>query len=291
MFNDVLNKQGLTIERLRRFCEMVEAGSIAKAVEQNDREQPAYSRDLKTLEDYFEEDLFKRDGSTRSGKALQGLTLRGDLLHRTALRFFADIERIINYNEAASELTIAAEKSVMHALTTRLIGQFKHEIPDSKIHLKQPDLREILPAIISQKINFAVAGSSLLSTAAENISTVLIGNLEYKIYAPDALAESNIEDLPISTLESTEALLATVGLSPTATLPSHAALTAALHNGSTAVFLPDMVHLEGVHEIPLSEPCRLSLSLAWNTLAAEENPYIASVASMLETLFKAALQP
>ncbi len=47
---------------------------------------------------------------------------------------------------------------------------------------------------------------------------------------------------------------------------------------------------EGVYEIPLPEPCRLSLSLAWNTLAAEENPYIASVASTLGTLVKAKLK-
>ncbi len=293
MFDFVLSKKGLTVERLQRFCEIVEAGSIARAVDQNDREQPAYSRDLKALEDYFEEDLFKRDGATRSGKALQGLTLRGDLLHRTALRFFGDIERVINYNEAASELTIAAEESVLHFLIAGLIDELRHKIPDSKMHLKQQELRDILPALIRHKINFAIGGTSLLNTAAKNISTVLIGNMEYKIYATPELAETHrndIREMPISSLESTEDLLATLDVSATATFPSTHLLMAALHSGSTAAFLPAATATpQDLQEAPLPEPCRLSLSLAWNTLAAEENPYIASVASALESLLKSAL--
>ena len=291
MFNLVLSKKGLTVERLQRFCEIVEAGSIAKAVKKNDREQPAYSRDLKALEDYFEEDLFKKKGATRSGKTLQGLTLRGDLLYRTALRFFSDVERVISYNEASTDLVIAAEESVMFFLITRLISVFKHEIPESKIHLKCMDLPDILPAIINHDIHFAVAGSSLLNTEAENISTVSVGEIEYKIYATKAFLKSNanIDEMPISSLESTKNLVTTLGVSPSVTFPSAPHLLAAVNSGSTAAFLPSLIDSDELTEVPLPAPCKLPLSFAWNTLAAEENPYIASVVSTLEQLLKTSL--
>lgn len=290
MFNDILNKQGLTIERLRRFCEMVEAGTMAKAVEQNDREQPAYSRDLKALEDYFEEDLFKREGSTRSGKALQGLTLRGDLLHRTALRFFTDIERVINYNEATNSITLGAEESLLHFLLCPRISEIQTACPESKICFQALEKQELLRALSDHKIHFAISSSSAMEPDIEEISFVSLGTLHFKAYATKNTLEcfsllpeeELIRRIPLITLPDLTNILAETHLSPSATLPSGSHIMTTLYTDNVAAFIPETRIAEDLIELPLPKPCLLKLSLAWNTAAAEENPYIASVESNLE---------
>jgi DNA-binding transcriptional LysR family regulator len=298
MFNDLLTKNGLTIERLRRFCEIVEAGSIAKAVEQNDREQPVYSRDLKALEDYFEEDLFRKEGASRSGKALGKLTLRGDLLHKTALRLFRDLERIFNYSEATDVLVVGADECLLHYLVVGLLGAFSEKVPESRIRFRRLELDEMLPAVANHEVHFAIAGSSILSTEIEEIASVPIGSMKFQVLAakelidqhPGTPPEKMIHTLPVATLSATEGLLGTLGIEPKTTFDIGAHLDAALWSKQSAAFLPDQLDGHDFQELLLPEPCRLNLSLAYNTIAAEENPYIASVASDLTALLCAALQ-
>ena len=46
MYESVFNRKGISLERLRRFCEVADAGSIADARDRHRRAQPSYSRDI-----------------------------------------------------------------------------------------------------------------------------------------------------------------------------------------------------------------------------------------------------
>jgi len=222
MFNSLLSKKGLTIERLQRFCEIVEAGSIADAVRKNDREQPAYSRDLKALEDYFEEDLFRRAGESRSGKAFQGLTLRGDLLHKTALQLFRNIERIIDYNEAMDKLTLSAEESILYFLLCPSLANITQACPESAIHFQSMEKQNLLPSLANHKAQFAIVGHSALESAVEEITAVPLGPLQFKIYATKQMLQHHA-GLPLEELASH---VPVVALSDTASLLTNIALCA-----------------------------------------------------------------
>ncbi len=46
MFNTIFDRNGLSLDRLRRFCEVARVGSISQAEESNRRVQSSFSRDM-----------------------------------------------------------------------------------------------------------------------------------------------------------------------------------------------------------------------------------------------------
>lgn len=78
MFDSVFQKTGISLERLRTFCLVAEAGSIARAAGRDPIRQSQFSRQIKELEEHFEVELVRREG-----KGLV-LTDAGFALARTA---------------------------------------------------------------------------------------------------------------------------------------------------------------------------------------------------------------
>jgi DNA-binding transcriptional LysR family regulator len=66
MFKDLFSKNGLSLERLRGFMQMAEAGSIAKAAPDNPNQQSLISRQIRELEEFFGTELTRRKGKTLS---------------------------------------------------------------------------------------------------------------------------------------------------------------------------------------------------------------------------------
>lgn len=72
------NLTGISIERLRSFCEIVEAGSVVGAASKNRVEQSQYSRQMRDLEKALGTKLFVKEGKflrlSRDGGKLAALT-------------------------------------------------------------------------------------------------------------------------------------------------------------------------------------------------------------------------
>jgi len=62
MFDRLFARRGLSIDRLRVLCEVVDAGSIVRAAGDDPARQSQFSRQLKELEDFFEVELTRRQG-------------------------------------------------------------------------------------------------------------------------------------------------------------------------------------------------------------------------------------
>jgi DNA-binding transcriptional LysR family regulator len=77
MFETLFSKGGLSLDRLRSFLEMAEAGSIAKAAPGEPVRQSQISRQIRELEEFFGAELTQRRGKTlvltQAGKRLAGL--------------------------------------------------------------------------------------------------------------------------------------------------------------------------------------------------------------------------
>ena len=74
MFEKLLARRGLSLDRLRVLCEVGDAGSIARAAGSDPARQSQFSRQLKQLEDFFEVELTRRQGKelvlTEAGQEL-----------------------------------------------------------------------------------------------------------------------------------------------------------------------------------------------------------------------------
>lgn len=82
MFESLFSKGGLSLDRLRSFLEMAEAGSIAKAAPGDAVRQSQISRQIRELEEFFGAELTQRRGKglvlTPAGRRLAGL-IRGQM--------------------------------------------------------------------------------------------------------------------------------------------------------------------------------------------------------------------
>src|SRR5271156_1256192 len=77
MFDQMLSKGGLSLDRLYNFCRIAEAGGITKAAGGDAGKQSLYSRQIKELETFFGVELKMRRGKgivlTDSGRQLAQL--------------------------------------------------------------------------------------------------------------------------------------------------------------------------------------------------------------------------
>jgi len=82
MFDTLFSTRGLSLDRLRSFLEMAEAGGIAKAAPGDPVRQSQISRQIRELEEFFGTELTQRRGKglvlTPAGRRLAGL-VRGQL--------------------------------------------------------------------------------------------------------------------------------------------------------------------------------------------------------------------
>ena len=108
MFDALFEKSGLSLERLRSFCRVAEAGSFTRAAESDPNRQTLYSRQVKELEGYFSTELFRRNGRTIT------LTDTGRDLQRLAMEYFSALE---DFTESCSgemkSYTIGAGESLI----------------------------------------------------------------------------------------------------------------------------------------------------------------------------------
>src|SRR6476619_7642842 len=62
MFTELLSEGGLSLDRLKNFCAMAEAGGIARVAGGDPAKQSLYSRQLRELEQFFGAEVTRRKG-------------------------------------------------------------------------------------------------------------------------------------------------------------------------------------------------------------------------------------
>lgn len=75
MFEHLFSKGGLSLDRLRSFMQMAQAGSIAKAAPGDTNRQSQISRQIRELEQFFGTELTRRKGKTLSLSAQASVSL------------------------------------------------------------------------------------------------------------------------------------------------------------------------------------------------------------------------
>ena len=62
MFKELLSEGGLSLDRLKNFCAIAEAGGIARIAGGDPAKQSLYSRQVRALEEFFSVELTRRRG-------------------------------------------------------------------------------------------------------------------------------------------------------------------------------------------------------------------------------------
>jgi DNA-binding transcriptional LysR family regulator len=184
MYDTIFNRKGLSLERLRRFCEVAGSGSIAEAEERNRRAQPSYSRDIAALEAYFGFPLFGRtSGPARAGRRMAGLTAHGRALQALATDMLHRLEEYQDFSDTPRRLRIGGGETVMqwivgahtHALTTGF--------PRTTVEICNcATQEETIAALHSGRLDFAIVDEAAMTDAPFRPRATPLGTLSYALY-------------------------------------------------------------------------------------------------------------
>ena len=301
MFEILFRTNGFTLERLRQFCEVADAGSITDAVDQYGRSQPTYSRSISALEEFFDGDLFIQKGQSRSGKKLTGLTPRGESLRRLAINFFEDTTGLLDFSETPSSLTIGAGETVMQWVILARLADIRGIQPDVPVRLHGLSSSTILSQISHGRLDVGIIENSALTNLPDDISSLPLGSINYALYLNEEMAKQAqtqsenelLNTLPVARMEDYHPKAA-FPLNFVVVVSSYPQLSAALQTGGLAGFLPvtaeeEMTRLNLTKiEVPYLKNLAVPISLIWNQREAEMRPFVATAASRIHTLLSEA---
>jgi len=161
MYKNLFKHTGLSLERLRSFCLVVEAGGFNKAAGENEYKQSQYSRQIADLEKFFGCSLFLREGRTSK------LTLQGKSLLEISKHFFSELEL---FKTAVSEnkinLVISAGHSVINFFLT---SDIKRTLQDTckTVTFKATSTEESIKSLLSYESHFAIVGKKITNKDLE----------------------------------------------------------------------------------------------------------------------------
>lgn len=306
MFKDIFAEGGITLERLMHFCEVARCGSISKAVSKHNRSQSSYSRDIKSLEEYFGHPLFESTGGSRSGKRLGALTPRGEALLHTVIEFFDAINKIIGLEEQLKVLRIGSGETILQWIIGSHLEKMHHEHPGLRIEFRNNTMLEIVRAVKSGTLDIGIVDDKSLAELPQEIAAVALGELKYSLYLSPALVEKSrklsekklMESLPLAGFsdflppKQEEASGTPKGyqLELAVMVTSFAQMTTALQTNKLAGILPDFAEPE-MNKIGLTKLTHTSISalsipisLIWNQRMAGLRPSLAVIVSKLHSM-------
>ncbi|MCM2534308.1 LysR family transcriptional regulator [Neobacillus pocheonensis] len=144
----------MNIENLKMFCLVVDQGSISQAARLSYVSQPAVTRQIHQLENYYGTLLFDRS----EGKLT--VTETGKLLYPFAKAIVNDFDRskeVINQvtGESNATLRVGASLTIGEYLLPSLLGSFKKQAPEIKVTLTIKNTPSVLEDLANDVIDLA----------------------------------------------------------------------------------------------------------------------------------------
>ena len=277
MYEKLFSKRGLSLDRLRVFLEVAEAGGIAKAVGTDPVRQSQYSRQLKELAEHFGQELIQR-----RGKTLQ-LTPVGERLAQVIRESFLSLNDFSN--DCANEpvrFCIGSGDSLIQWLLIPTIGKLQGEF--SRLVLRVQNLRtqDIVSGLQEMSLDFGVLRRDAV---IGSLKWKPLGQIDYALYVPvkllprksEATLPWALDNLSIATQSSdgqfnqrlheiARKLKTRLNVSLECEMFPHA--MGALQTGQYAAILPRLaarnLDPSKFTEIPSSLFPRRQIVLAWN---------------------------
>lgn len=295
MFSDLLNEGGLSLDRLRSFCLVAQAGGVTRAARNDAGKQSMFSRQIKDLEEFFGAELIRRRG--------RGVVLTdaGQRLQRIARECFASLA---DFKDACKgqpvEVVIGAGESIIQWLIMPHLDTLRTLLTNVRLKFLNLTTAEAVRRLADGVLDFAVVRQDAIASPLES---KLLGTMRYSLFVPSTMkiftprdGAKVLDSLPLATLEGEGAFR-----NELAAAARHAGLTLnvqvqcssfplaarAVSHGNVAAILPSIAAAEmrglAIAELPL-ELLKLperKMGLAWNPRLLRIRPVLRQVAATL----------
>lgn len=297
---DLLSQSGLSLERLRTFCLIAEAGGVTKAAGGDATRQPLFSRQLKELETFFGVVLVRR-----AGRGVN-LTAEGRELHRLVRDYLAALSDF--KGACASQpvhLHVGAGDSIIQWLMLPRLNVARTKLRSVRLSFLNLTTQEIIDQVSEGKIELGVVRKDAVSP---RLKSLRLGRMDYALYVPKKLirgAGTKWQDVlsrsPLALLSGSgvfrqqlEQATTKEGLTlrvevECSTLPS---VCKALQCAELASILPTLADAELAAmdmvkvAVPWMSIVTREICLVWSPRAADIRDAISSAASVLGHLWK-----
>ncbi|MDA7520811.1 LysR family transcriptional regulator [bacterium] len=295
--------KGLSLDRLKSFLDVADAGNIHKAAEDDLNKQSQYSRQIKDLETYFQVALKKPKGRSielnEEGKQLAALA-------RQCFAGFHDFH--LEHNNKKITFVIAAHLVEMNRIFIPGLPKLTDKLAKANVgfELRNLNTQDIIEQIQGYSAHFGILREDAVPSKLNSFS---MGEYGYSLFVPsDKIGaakrpswKSITEKIPLATMVSKgrfnqeiEAAATEAGVNLNVQLPCDSFETAAtaLGTGEYAVILPD-IHASNLKDgtvkkisVPFLRNLRRRLALVWKPGLFDLRPKSKEVFGALKAVLK-----
>jgi len=186
MNKDLFSRSGLSLDRLRSFLEVAEAGSIANSAPDSLSRQAQVSRQIGELETYFETELTVRHGKTIA------LSPAGERLAVLVRQQFDDLQGFINeQRKLPRTFRIGAGASMLEWMVIPAAGGIRKVLGNAALNLKSMRSRELVEAVRDGTVDFAVIREDALSEEQRAKTSLRLTSMSFHLCAARHLARTS----------------------------------------------------------------------------------------------------
>jgi DNA-binding transcriptional LysR family regulator len=165
MFDSLFSRGGLSLDRLRSFLEVAEAGAIAKAAKGDLSRQALMSRQIRELEEFFGAEL-----TLRRGKSL-GISPAGLRLANLIREHFRDLEDYQNEQQKQAKVfTLGAGASVLEWLVVPSAAKVRRLLNNATLKFSSQRSHELIDNVRDGKLDFAVVREDAIPAGAPRVA-------------------------------------------------------------------------------------------------------------------------
>ena len=192
--------RGLSLDRLRTFMSVAEAGGIAKAAGSDPVRQSQFSRQIGELETYFGVELLKRNGKhllvTEAGRQLA-------VVAREQFSGLSDFAAFCRH--LPRRYSLGAGDSLFHWVVVPRIGSLIKTLPEAIFVLKNLRSRDIADQLLDSQLDFGILRQARVQAPLKGS---ILGDVRYSLFIPPALwspkwkkdPNAALKELPWATL-------------------------------------------------------------------------------------------
>jgi DNA-binding transcriptional LysR family regulator len=285
---DPFARRRISLERLRSFVAVADAGGMARAAPGNAIRQSQFSRQIAELEEHFAMDLIERRGTGIV------LTAAGEKLAVVARETFARLQEVAAMRpDERIDVAIGADGKVIRWWIAPNI----HAFGRTRIKMSARSDLQTVTGLFDAQLDFGIVHTSEVH---RGLRARPLGMIEYALYVPKQLAPKGkrlgvkelLQQLPIGVLEGRssfgarlDAVLrrANVRFTPVFICNELWVLHEAVAAGTCAAVLPTLARAElprstfSEHRDAILDKHDGRMSLAWTPRLEQQRPRVAAL--------------
>ena len=181
-FNSLFKEGGLSLDRLRNFVLIADAGGISLAADGDPSRMSLFSRQIKELEAFFGAALTQRQGRTYK------LTEAGNQLAQLARAYLSGLEDFQQTCQNVPQtISLASGSSVLEWLVLPRIAKLREALPNTRFELITGRTNELVQRLTDMNVNLALLREDAVVRPLKTKRLLL---LTYSLFIPKRLAAS-----------------------------------------------------------------------------------------------------